>query len=111
MKCIINIFEIFLFRSTTRKVRQHLSTSDCAPNYYRRIRGGPSRGGPVNPPSNMEFLRGIYAVMQVSRSTVSINRSMNEIILILYYYNTIYKKNNVHATVIISNFIFSSKFF
>lgn len=59
-------------RAPPRKVKPHLP--DSPPTYYRRGSQGGLNRAPVNPPQNMEFLRGIYAFMQVSRSSVSITK-------------------------------------
>ncbi|CAO1416544.1 unnamed protein product [Diamesa serratosioi] len=52
------------------KSSQHLS--DSVPQYFRGGRGAPSnKTSSYSPSSNMEFLRGVYAFMQVSRSSIN----------------------------------------
>lgn len=59
-------------RTTTRRTRSHYP--DDSPSFYRRdFQGGLNRA-PVSGHS-MEFLRGIYAFMQVSRSSVSVRKN------------------------------------
>ncbi|XP_059621051.1 innexin shaking-B isoform X1 [Phlebotomus argentipes] len=54
-------------RPISQKLKSHLTES--IPSYLKRGRGGQRRSPSVS--SNMEFLRGVYAFMQVSRSSVN----------------------------------------
>uniref|UniRef100_A0A182PGZ8 Innexin n=1 Tax=Anopheles epiroticus TaxID=199890 RepID=A0A182PGZ8_9DIPT len=58
-------------RSFSKKVKTNLA--EGVPSYFRKNQGGPTQRAPINSPSssNMEFLRGVYAFMQVSRSSVN----------------------------------------
>lgn len=56
---------------------------DSSPTYCRRGSQGGFNRAPVNPPANMEFLRGIYAFMQVSRSSVSVIQPFCQTVLIV----------------------------
>ncbi|XP_037029949.1 innexin shaking-B isoform X3 [Bradysia coprophila] len=47
-----------------KKLKQHIP--DSTSTYYRRGSQGGLNRAPVNPPPNMEFLRGIYAFMQIN---------------------------------------------
>lgn len=59
------------YRTTTTARRARSHYPDDSPSFYRRdLQGGLNRA-PVSGHS-MEFLRGIYAFMQVSRSSVSL---------------------------------------
>lgn len=66
----------------TRTPRTRSHYPDDSPSFYRRdFQGGLNRA-PVSGHS-MEFLRGIYAFMQVSRSSVSVQNSFKIIIIFL----------------------------
>lgn len=87
MCCLMKwLFFLLLFRRHPAPVRPHRTTTarrarqhshylpDDSPSFYRRdLQGGLNRA-PVSGHS-MEFLRGIYAFMQVSRSSVSVSTS------------------------------------
>ncbi|XP_063696774.1 innexin shaking-B [Culicoides brevitarsis] len=60
-------------RTVNRKPKYHISEHNGAPSYFRRANHSTNRTPQYSPSSsnNMEFLRGVYAFMQVSRSSVN----------------------------------------
>lgn len=74
---ISSICKMFLtiFRPLSKNIKSSQHLSDSVPQYFRGGRGGaPSnKTSSYSPSNNMEFLRGVYAFMQVSRSSVSFN--------------------------------------
>lgn len=68
-----------MYRTTTRKLNTHYPES--SPSFYRRDFQGGLQRAPVSAHS-MEFLRGIYAFMQVSRSSVSVTSFLSLIPLL-----------------------------
>lgn len=70
--------------TTARRARSHYLPDD-SPSFYRRdLQGGLNRA-PVSGHS-MEFLRGIYAFMQVSRSSVSVYQTNYSFFAIIYVF-------------------------
>jgi hypothetical protein len=59
----------FRFRALSRNYK----SSHCSDSASQYFRGGRAPRSHSTPSSNMEFLRGVYAFMQVSRSSVSVN--------------------------------------
>lgn len=77
-KIFLRPFFFFLPKKKTFRFSRSLSRnyksshlSDSAPNYFRGGRPSSNKSS-YSPSSNMEFLRGVYAFMQVSRSSVSV---------------------------------------
>lgn len=65
---------IYKYRPLSKNIKSSQHLSDSVPQYFRGGRGAPSnKTSSYSPSSNMEFLRGVYAFMQVSRSSVSVN--------------------------------------
>lgn len=71
----IKLFKIiYYYRTVNRKPKYHISEHNGSSSYFRRGNHSTNRTPQYSPSSsnNMEFLRGVYAFMQVSRSSVSI---------------------------------------
>lgn len=71
--CARNKLIKVIFSLSRRPLSKNYKSSHCSESASQYFRGGRAPRSHYSPSSNMEFLRGVYAFMQVSRSSVSVN--------------------------------------